>query len=221
MSAPAPLEERAALALQLRRAGVRSVAVMRAFECVPRERFAPHRFHDLANRDIALPIGCGQTMPAAADLGRRLEILGIEPGQRVLEIGSGSGYAAAILARIAKEVVSIERYQSLATEAATRLEQFGADNARVVCADGLAAPASLGEFDRIVLHVAVGEEPRALYERLAPGGTIVFGRRQARAGRGATRLVRVQRSGSSGRFDESDRGSCRLPQAVAGRAKAL
>ena len=221
MSTPAPLEERAALALQLRRAGVRDVGIMRALELAPREDFAPYRFRDLANRDIALPIGCGQTMPSAADLGRRLEILGVQAGDRVLEIGSGSGYSAAVLARIAREVVSLERYRSLATEAAARLERLGVGNAHVVCADGLAPNAAAGSFDRIILHVALSEAPRGLYERLAEGGAIVFGRRQSRAGRTVTRLVRVERKAPDSAFVESDRGSCRLPPVGAERARAL
>ena len=80
---PLPVEQRAALALQLRGASVRDVAVMGAFERVPRELFAPHRFRDLANRDMALPIACGQTMPAPADLARRIDALGAGPQHRV------------------------------------------------------------------------------------------------------------------------------------------
>ena len=94
---PLPVEQRAALALQLRGASVRDVAVMGAFERVPRELFAPHRFRDLANRDMALPIACGQTMPAPADLARRIDALGAGPQHRVLEIGAGSGYGTAVL----------------------------------------------------------------------------------------------------------------------------
>ena len=93
-AAEADVERRAALLLQLRRAGVRDVAIMRAIERAPREVFAPHRFRDLAEREISLPIGCGQSMPSAADLGRRIEALGVLSHHRVLEVGSGSGYGA-------------------------------------------------------------------------------------------------------------------------------
>ena len=212
---PGAFEQRAALLLQLRRAGVRDVAIMRAIERLPRGLFAPHRFRDLADRDMALPIDCGQSMPSAADLGRCLEALRVAPQHRVLEVGSGSGYAAAVLAQLAREVVSLERFASLAAEAAARLESAGVTNVRVIHADGLAPPEALGAFDRIILHVAVRETPAALVERLVSGGVLLFGR----AALGRTRSIRVERTGDGVR--ESDLGPCRLPLAAAGLAARL
>ena len=211
----AEVERRAALLLQLRRAGVRDVAIMRAIERCPRGLFAPHRFRDLAERDMALPIDCGQSMPSAADLGRRIEALGVAPQHRVLEVGSGSGYAAAVLAQLSREVVSLERFASLAAEASARLESAGVANARVLHADGLAPPAALGVFDRIILHVALRETPKALLERLAPGGVLLYGR----AAQGKTRSIRVERAGEA--FRETDLGPCRLPLAERGLAARL
>ncbi len=211
----AAFEQRAALLLQLRRAGVRDVAIMRAIERRPRGPFAPHRFRDLADRDMALPIDCGQSMPSAADLGRRIEALRVAPSHRVLEVGSGSGYAAAVLAQLAREVVSLERFASLAAEASARLERAGVTNARVIHADGLAPPQELGTFDRIILHVAVRETPAALIERLSPGGVMLFGRTAL----GKTRSIRVERTGEGPR--ESDLGPCRLPLAGNGLAARL
>ncbi len=212
---PAAVEQRAALLLQLRRAGVRDVGIMRAIERCPRGLFAPHRFRDLADRDMALPIDCGQSMPSAASLGRRLEALRLAPSHRVLEVGSGSGYAAAVLAQLAREVVSLERFASLAAEAAARLESAGVTNARVIHADGLEPPAELGAFDRIIFHVALRETPAALIERLTPGGLMLFGRTAL----GRTRSIRVERTGEGLR--ESDLGPCRLPLAGAGLAGRL
>ncbi|MFY9657306.1 MAG: protein-L-isoaspartate(D-aspartate) O-methyltransferase [Methylocystis sp.] len=214
-TAEADVERRAALLLQLRRAGVRDVAIMRAIERAPREVFAPHRFRDLAEREISLPIGCGQSMPSAADLGRRIEALGVLDHHRVLEVGAGSGYAAAVLAQLARDVVSLERFASLAAEASARLESVGVANARVLHADGLAPAEELGIFDRIILHVAVRAAPEGLIQRLAPGGRMLFGR----VGEGKTRCFRLERTGEGLR--ETQLGPCRLPLAASGLAARL
>jgi protein-L-isoaspartate(D-aspartate) O-methyltransferase len=213
----AEVEQRAALLLQLRRAGVRDVAIMRAIERAPRSVFAPHRFRDLADRDMSLPIDCGQSMPSAADLGRRIESLGVAPHHRVLEVGSGSGYAAAVLAQLAREVVSLERFASLAAEASARLESAGVANARVLHADGLAPGDELDVFDRIILHVALRETPERLIERLTPGGVVLY----ARTALGKTRSIRVERAGEGEGFRETDLGPCRLPLAGTGLAARL
>lgn len=216
-----PIETRAALGLQLRRAGVRDISVMRAIERVPRELFSPHRFRDLSNRNIALPIECGQTMPAPAELGRWLDVLAVEPSHRVLEVGSGSGYGAAALAQLAREVVSFERYETLAIEAQSRLEALAIPNARVVFGDGLTDEPSLGLFDRIILHMCFEETPLAALARLAPGGVMVFGRYSpgAEGEPRPARLVRLERSGAG--FCEIDRGACRQAAALSGRALAM
>jgi protein-L-isoaspartate(D-aspartate) O-methyltransferase len=223
LGAPLSVEARAALALRLRGASVRDVAVMTAFEHVPRELFAPHRFRDLANRDMALPIACGQTMPAPADLARRIETLGAGPEHRVLEIGAGSGYGSAVLSRLAKEVVSIERFETLAIEASGRLAALEIQNARVLCGDGLAPARALGLFDRVIIHLSLEEAPMAVLELLAPGGVMVFGRFLASAPgeRRRSRLIRLERSVNGQTFSETDRGFCRLCGAVAGRALSL
>ena len=127
---PGEAEARAAQAvmaflLRLRARGIADVTVLRALETVPRERFVPHRYRDLALRDIALPIACGQTMPEAWLVARMMEGLDLAPNHRVLEVGAGSGYATAILARLAGEVVSCEIFEPLAVECAQRLARLG------------------------------------------------------------------------------------------------
>lgn len=216
------IEARAALLLQLRRAGVRDIAIMRAFESVPRAFFAPHRLRDLAERNIALPIGCGQTMPAPAALARSVEALAVEPHHRVLEIGTGSGYSAAVLSRLAREVVSIERFETLAIEATKRLASLDIDNVRVLFGDGLAPDASLGPFDRVILHVSLARAPQAALELLSPGGVAIFGRLEASTGeeRGAERLWRSRRNGDAV-WTEVDLGPCRLGAALERQALAL
>lgn len=216
------VEARAALMLQVRRAGVRDLAVMRAIESVPREFFAPYRFRDLADRNIALPIGCGQIMPSAADLAQRFEALGVERQHRVLEVGAGSGYGAALLSKLAREVVSLERFQTLAIEAGKRLEQLSVTNALVMFADGLAPPHSLGLFDRIVVHMSVEAPPQTLLQALAPRGVLLYGLLQpAKEGeRRGERLIRLTRE-ADGTLRDADVGSCRLGAALTGVAQAL
>ncbi|HXY58082.1 MAG TPA: protein-L-isoaspartate(D-aspartate) O-methyltransferase [Methylocystis sp.] len=216
------LEARAALALQLRAAHVRSVKVMRAIELAPRALFAPYRFQDLASRNMALPIGCGQTMPAAADLAWRIESLNIHPGCRVLEVGTGSGYAATVLSLLAAEVHSVERFETLAVAAARRIESLSVANVRIGCGDGFVVTRSAGLYDRIILHVAADNAPSLLLEALKPGGVLAFARRIANPERGAARArwISVERL-PDGELKETDLGPCRLPVALAGRAGAL
>lgn len=218
------IEERAALLLQLRRVGVRDLSVMRAFETTPRTLFAPYRFRDLAGRNIALPIACGQTLPAPADLARRLEALALEPHHRVLEIGTGSGFSAAVLARLAREVVTIERYATLASEARLRLAALELANVEAVCGDGLAPGAVSGGFDRIVLHMSFrAAPPQFLLDALTPGGVALFGRLEPAPmgeARPQERLRRLRRDGGA-LWSEADLGPCRLGAAVEGAARMM
>ncbi|QGM99296.1 protein-L-isoaspartate O-methyltransferase family protein [Methylocystis parvus] len=220
--AKAAFEERAALLLAVRQAGVRDISVMRAIEAVPREAFAPYKFRDLANRNMALPLGCGQTMSRPADLGRRIEALRIGRGHRVLEVGTGSGYGTAILARLAREVVSLERYETLAIEAARRLAALPAANAAALHGDGLAPAPTLGQFDRIVVQAALDAPPAALLQLLSPGGALVYARRDFAEGekRPRQRLIKVDRI-EGGDLRENDLGPHSLGAAAFGVAKAL
>lgn len=216
-------EERAALLLALRQSGVRDISVMRAIENVPRDAFAPFRFRDLANRNMALPIRCGQTMSRPADLARRIEALRVGRGHRVLEVGTGSGYGAAVLAHLAREVVTLERFETLAIEAARRLAALDIGNARALHEDGLKPSRAHGEFDRIILHVAVEGTPEALAQMLAPNGALVFGRIAAPAAQGMparSRLIRIDRKEGND-LKETDLGPHMFGLAVEGEALAL
>lgn len=220
--AKAAFEERAALLLAVRQAGVRDISVMRAVEAVPREAFAPHKFRDLANRNMALPLGCGQSISRPADLGRRIEALRVGRGHRVLEVGTGSGYSAAILARLAREVVTLERYETLAIEAARRLAALPVPNAVAMHADGLAPSRTLGAFDRIIVEAALDAPPTALLQMLSPGGAMVYARRDPVEGekRPRQRLIKVDRIEGGG-LRETDLGPHCLAAAAFGVAKAL
>jgi protein-L-isoaspartate(D-aspartate) O-methyltransferase len=221
-AAKAVFEERAALLLAVRQTGVRDISVMRAIETVPRESFVPHKFRDLANRNIALPLGCGQTMSAPADLARRIEAARIGRGHRVLEVGTGSGYGAAILARLASEVVTLERFGTLAIEAARRLSVQQIANVIALHADGLAPASELGQFDRIIVQASLEATPDALLQALAPGGALVFARRAPAEGerRPKQRLIKVDRI-EGGEFLEADLGPHSLAPAMIGLAKSL
>lgn len=201
LPAPARLgpaaEATAEFLLRLRARGVRDLGLLRALEAVPRDLFVPHRYADLAARDVALPIPCGQVMSEPYVVARMADALGLTPASRVLEIGAGSGYTTAILARLAGEVLSVERYRSLAVQARTRLDVLGILNAAVVWADGGAVPASAGQFDRLLVHAVLDEVPAALKDRMAADAVMVYAR-AAPAGSGARQmLVRASRSGGA------------------------
>ena len=124
--------------LTLRRRGISDQAVLRAMDEVPRERFVETTFTDRAYADQALPIACGQTISQPYVVAYMTEQLGVRSHHRVLEVGTGSGYQAAVLSRLARDVVSIERYRTLADQARERLKSLGYDNVEVVVGDGFA-----------------------------------------------------------------------------------
>jgi protein-L-isoaspartate(D-aspartate) O-methyltransferase len=195
-----------AFLLRLRARGISDLSVLRALEVVPRDVFVPHRYRDLALRDIALPIACGQTMPEAWLVARMMEALDLSQGHRVLEVGSGSGYATAILARLAGEVVSCEIFEPLAVECAARLSRLGLAHVKVLHGDVLDLLPDLGLFDRILVHGVIEATPPVLMESLAEGGVILLGRKGPR---GMAQLTRIAHQ-KSGDFTETPMGPCRL-----------
>lgn len=166
-------EARIAFLMVLRSKGLHDTDVLRAFETIPRSRFVPRRFVDLALRDLALPIGCGQSTMAPSLMAQMIAALELRPEHRVLEIGSGSGYGTALIARLASEVVSVERYHSLAIEAQARLESQGLTHARIVHGDGLKGRPDQGPFDRILVDSAFEEVPSVLISQMTPAGRLV------------------------------------------------
>ena len=166
-------EERVQFMLRLRARGIDDLRLLRALERAPRALFMPQRYADIAGRDIALPIGSGQTAPPPSILAAMIQALDPAPESRVLEIGTGTGYAAALLAQLAAKVVSLERHRTLALEAAVRLEAFGLRNVRATWADGLACDPREGLFDRILVHALIEPPAPRLTELLAEGGALV------------------------------------------------
>jgi protein-L-isoaspartate(D-aspartate) O-methyltransferase len=172
-SANPEAEERIQFMLRLRARGIRDLRLLRALERAPRALFMPQRYADIAGRDIALPIGGGQTSPAPSVVAAMIEALDPAPRGRTLEVGTGSGYATALLAQLCAEVVSLERRRPLALEAAARLSAFGLDNVRVEWADALAFAGAGAHFDAILVHALIEAPPTGLLALLNPGGVLV------------------------------------------------
>jgi protein-L-isoaspartate(D-aspartate) O-methyltransferase len=156
--------------LELRRQGIMDAAVLRAMEEVPRDRFVmqAHR------QDRALPIACGQVISQPFLVAYMTEQLQVQPQHRVLEVGTGSGYQAAILSRLAAKVTSIERYRTLALSARIRLKALNYDNIEIIIEDGMAGTPDRAPFDRIIVTAAAVTVPPALIDQLAMGGIMVL-----------------------------------------------
>ncbi len=159
---------------QLRARGIGSPLVLEAMGRVPRERFIPERMKDCAYDDGPLPIGAGQTISQPYIVALMTEALDLEGGERVLDIGTGSGYAAAVLSCIASEVFSIERVQELADRAARTLAAEGFDNVRVRCGDGTIGWPEHQPFDGIIVAAGAPAVPDSLKHQLAVGGHLVI-----------------------------------------------
>ncbi len=166
--------ERMEFQLALRRRGISDQAVLRAMDEVPREYFVAPGLIESAYADQALPIACGQTISQPFVVAYMTEQLDVEPKHRVLEVGTGSGYQAAVLSRLVREVVSIERYRTLADAARARLETLGYGNVTVLVGDGMAGAPEHAPFDRIMVTAAAEIVPEALTAQLAAGGKMVL-----------------------------------------------
>jgi protein-L-isoaspartate(D-aspartate) O-methyltransferase len=160
--------------LGLRRRGISDPAVLRAMDEVPREHFVENSLLDKAYADQALPIACGQTISQPYVVAFMTEQLAVQESHRVLEVGTGSGYQAAILSRLAREVISVERYRTLAEAARQRLAALGYDNVEVRLGDGLAGVPERAPFDRIMVTAAAETIPEALLQELAEDGVMVL-----------------------------------------------
>ena len=159
---------------QLRRRGIADPAILAAFGEVPRHAFVPDGMADLAYEDGPLPIGSGQTISQPYIVACMVDAAGVAAGDRVLEVGAGSGYGAAVLSRIAGEVFAIERHESLADQARVRIAALGYDNCQVVTGDGLAGLPAEAPFDAILVAARGEEAPEALKAQLKAGGRLVI-----------------------------------------------
>ncbi|MGP9813106.1 protein-L-isoaspartate(D-aspartate) O-methyltransferase [Rhodopseudomonas sp. NSM] len=181
------------VALQIVARDVRDPLVLDAMRRVPREAFVPERTRDLAYDDSPLPIGCGQTISQPYIVAAMIEALQLKGGERVLEIGAGSGYAAAVLARIAGEVITIERFGALADKAAATLAALGIGNVQVRQGDGSRGWPQGAPYDAIVVAAAGPHPPESLKAQLAIGGRLVM---PVGADQQAQKLLRLTRTGA-------------------------
>jgi protein-L-isoaspartate(D-aspartate) O-methyltransferase len=159
--------------LTLRRRGISDLAVLRAMEAIPRDDFVEPCDRADAYRDSALGIACGQTISQPFVVAYMTEQLQLQKPHRVLEIGTGSGYQAAILSKLCRQVLTIERYRTLADSARARLQKLECDNVEVMLGDGFDIPAEAGTFDRIIVTAAMEQIPEPLTQRLEPGGLLI------------------------------------------------
>src|SRR5687767_15030277 len=158
---------------QLRRREISDERVLEAMAEVPRERFVPERLRKRAYDDGALPIGHDQTISQPWVVAAIAQALRLAGPESVLEIGTGSGYSTAVLARLAEKVVSLERLPELADSARARLAELGIDNVEVICADGSRGHDPGAPYDAIAVHAATPEVPHSLLAQLADGGRLV------------------------------------------------
>ena len=190
--APAtPGATRARLLMMLRRSGVIDADVLGAIERTPRDAFVPAIFRDRAYEDTALPIGNGQTISRPSVVAFMTAMLAPGPRMRVLEIGTGSGYQAAVLTRLCRRVYTIERHGSLLSEAEARFERLGLTNITTRRGDGVRGWPRAGQFDRILVTAAADDVPNALVEQLAEGGRMLVPIREYD---GVQRLVCLSRT---------------------------
>jgi protein-L-isoaspartate(D-aspartate) O-methyltransferase len=172
----ASLARAAMVERQLRRRGISDERVLAAMGRVPRELFLPESLRSHAYDDGALPIGHGQTMSQPFVVATICSLLALEGQERVLDVGTGSGYQAAVLAELAAEVVTIERIEAIAAVARTGLAEAGYGNVEVRVGDGSMGVPDLAPFDGIAVAAAAPSVPPALYDQLDDGGRLVVPR---------------------------------------------
>jgi protein-L-isoaspartate(D-aspartate) O-methyltransferase len=197
------------MADRLAQAGVRDPRLLDALAATPRHLLIPEALRGEAYRDRALPIGDGQTISAPGIVAAMTEALELSGRERVLEVGTGSGYQTVILAHLAAAVISIERVPRLAARARCALDRLGVTNVVVHLGDGSVGRPKDAPFDAILVTAASPEAPRPLLEQLAPGGRLVgpFGGREEQA------LIRVRRTPEGG-FGHEVLGRCRFVDLV-------
>jgi protein-L-isoaspartate(D-aspartate) O-methyltransferase len=162
------------LETQLRRRGVTDAAVLSAMESVPRHEFVPEEVRARAYEDVPLPIGHGQTISQPYIVAAMTAALRLRPSDRVLEIGTGCGYQAAVLSQLAREIFTVERRAELALSASERLARLGYANAHVHCGDGTLGLPEFAPFDAILVAAAAPAVPEPLLAQLAEGGRMIL-----------------------------------------------
>ncbi|MBX3567254.1 MAG: protein-L-isoaspartate(D-aspartate) O-methyltransferase [Rhizobiaceae bacterium] len=215
MTSRAEREGFAAFILRCRGAGI-SREVVAAFEATPRSAFLPGHLLNESWSEGMLPIACGEAIEGVDTQALAISSLAFEPGHRVLEIGTGTGYSAAVISRLAGRVVTLDRYRTLVDQAKLRFEQFGITNVVARQADGSNGLASEGPFDRIVVWTAFDSHPRMFLDQLSSGGLMTAPIGPAEEKQVLARLTKV-----GSRFDREDIGAVRLQPFIKGVAVKL
>ncbi|PDT35048.1 protein-L-isoaspartate(D-aspartate) O-methyltransferase [Rhizobium sp. M10] len=189
----------AALVLRLRAEGISDLDLLTAVEQTQRSLFVPAQFTDDAYSSRTIPIECGSFLEGIDFVVRILHHLKLKPGQRVLEIGTGSGFTAAVMGRLAERVLSIDRYKTLTTAAQRRMESLGLRNVVIRQADGSAGMQGEGTFDRILVTAAFNAMPRFYTDQLVSGGSMIA---PLMISENECRMVRLTKTGS--RFEREE-----------------
>lgn len=215
----APLDDRegfAAFLLRLRGRGIVPKDLISAFEATPRQMFIPGQWHDIAWSERMIPIECGETVEGADLQAAVIAALAIEPGSRILEIGTGSGYTAAVMARLGARVVTVDRYRTLTEQAKQRFEALGIANAFARQAEGSNGLSGEGPFDRIVVWASFDSLPRAFVDQLSSGGVMIAPIGPAE---GEQVMAKLTKLGS--RFEREDIGVVRFQPIAVSVAAAI
>ena len=199
-------EREAMVERQLKRRGISEPEILDAFRAVPREAFVREALVDQAYGDHPLPIEAGQTISQPYIVALMIQAADIRPGAKVLEVGAGSGYAAAVISRIAARVVGIERQHDLVEVARERMRRLGYDNVEIVEGDGTRGWPEHAPYDAILAAASGSHVPKPLVEQLAPGGSIVM---PVGDPGWVQKLVKVTK-GEDGTLEHSDLGAVRF-----------
>lgn len=209
-------ESFAAFLLRLRGNGIVTKELVAAFEATPRRAFIPGQWQSLAWSDRMIPIECGEAIEGADLQATVLRALDIQPGVRVLEVGTGTGFTSAVMARLAARVVTVERYKTLAEQARQRFEALALTNAFVRHTDGSNGLPGEGPFDRIVVWAAFDNLPRPFVDQLSSGGVMIAPIGPAEGVQDVAKLTKV-----GSRFEREDIGRVRLQPVLKGVAAAI
>lgn len=207
-------EERMQFIFALRSAGITDKRVLAAMEATPRDEFLEGLFRERAYEDRPLPIPCGQTISQPTIVAKMTEALEVDSRCKVLEIGTGSGYQAAILSRLARRVYTIERHPALAKAAEKLLQKLDLGNVTVIPGDGSKGLSAQSPFDRILLTAAAEDPPANLLQQLKPGGIMILPVGQSDT---VQNLIKVVKTASG--FEYSELGEVRFVPLLEGMAK--
>jgi protein-L-isoaspartate(D-aspartate) O-methyltransferase len=209
-----PAERQMQFVFALRSHGVTNAAVLRAMELTNREAFLEGIFQERAFEDVPLPIACGQTISQPTVVGLMTQALEVDKRCKVLEVGTGSGYQAAILALLARRVYTVERHRALAQRAKKALQRQGLNNITVVVGDGSLGLPEQAPFDRIIVTAAPEDTPRTLIDQLRVGGVMVLPVGQTDA---VQTLIKIRKTESG--LDYTELGAVRFVPLVEGVAE--